>query len=464
MKTWMRRYWMLTLSLLMVMGARTAAAQESPEATQYPAPPEKIELEDGDTMVFLGDSITHQCLYTQYVEDYFYTRYPGKRIHFHNAGVGGDRAIDALVRFDRDVALLKPKYVTILLVMNDGRYTKFEQEIFETYEKDMTTLLERLSDIGAQAVPMTPTMFDSRAARMRGKNASREVRNTYYNGVLAYYGSWLREQAQQQGLGFVDMYSPLNSLTIQARKKEPNFTMIADAVHPGAAGQAVMAFAVLNDMHLNRSVSAITATKSKAGWKVTGANGEVSNVKDGGDLEFQFLANSLPWVLPEEAALGYKLTRAGHKMSNERLRIIGLEPGRYELKIDGEAVGVYSHTQLQFKIELQENSKTPQYQQALSVATLNKKRNDEAIRPLRNTWGRMKRERRKLNGLAENDPKAPEVRAAFAKWEQEFDTLVDQHLQLAKQLEDEIYVANQPKVRTYTLTKAAPAKPGKKAE
>jgi len=55
---------------------------------------------DGDTVVFLGDSITHQCLYTQYVEDYFYTRFPGKRIHFHNAGVGGDRAANALARFE----------------------------------------------------------------------------------------------------------------------------------------------------------------------------------------------------------------------------------------------------------------------------------------------------------------------------------------------------------------------------
>ena len=54
---------------------------------------EKIDLKDGDTLVFLGDSITHQCLYTQYIEDYYYTRYPKLRIHFHNAGVGGDRNI-----------------------------------------------------------------------------------------------------------------------------------------------------------------------------------------------------------------------------------------------------------------------------------------------------------------------------------------------------------------------------------
>ena len=56
----------------------------------------KISLSDGDTLVFLGDSITHQCLYTQYVEDFFYTRFPKTRIRFHNAGVGGAKAWDAL--------------------------------------------------------------------------------------------------------------------------------------------------------------------------------------------------------------------------------------------------------------------------------------------------------------------------------------------------------------------------------
>ena len=79
----------------------------------------KLELADGDCLVFLGDSITHQCLYTQYVEDYFYTRFPNIRVKYHNAGVGGAKAWDALERFERDVAAYKPKYVTILLGMNE---------------------------------------------------------------------------------------------------------------------------------------------------------------------------------------------------------------------------------------------------------------------------------------------------------------------------------------------------------
>src|SRR4030095_3860389 len=111
----------------------------APLSAQEPAKPaqkaivEKIDLQDGDTLVFLGDSITHQCLYTQYVEDYFYTRYPKMRLHFHKAGVGGDRTKEAIVRFDEDVAAFKPKYVTMLLGMNDGAYRDFDKTVFDNY-------------------------------------------------------------------------------------------------------------------------------------------------------------------------------------------------------------------------------------------------------------------------------------------------------------------------------------------
>ena len=171
----------------------------TPPAPTFAAVLDHLDLKDGDTFVFLGDSITHQCLYTQSVEGFFYTRYPKTRIHFHNAGVGGDRGADAPLRFDEDVAVSKPNYVTILLGMNDGGYKGFDQPTFETYSAGMTTILKKIAGLGATAIPMTPTMFDSRAKRAKGDNAA--PRNSLYDGVLAFYGAWLRDQAEQRGLG-----------------------------------------------------------------------------------------------------------------------------------------------------------------------------------------------------------------------------------------------------------------------
>ena len=35
------------------------------------APSSFLQVQDEDTVVFLGDSITHQCIYTQYIETFF---------------------------------------------------------------------------------------------------------------------------------------------------------------------------------------------------------------------------------------------------------------------------------------------------------------------------------------------------------------------------------------------------------
>lgn len=448
----MNRFLATSIATLVLTVA--AFSQEKPAATPAPAPQFKplvanLDLKDGDTLVFLGDSITHQCLYTQYVEDFFYTRYPKLRLHFHNAGVGGDRASDALTRFEEDVAAYKPKYVTILLGMNDGTYRDFDKATFDTYQTGMNSILEKIAGLGATAVPITPTMFDTRAKRISGK--TQEPRDTYYNGVLALYGTWLREQAEVRGLGFVDMWSPLNNLTLEQRKKTPNFTMIQDGVHPGAAGQAVMAVAIINDIVPKSSVSAIVIDEKAGKLAATAMGGKVADFNAGDAISFTFLAERLPWVLPPEAAEGYKLTHAGHRYSNEKITARGLKPGKYELKIDGQAVGTYASSQLAFGVELEENDKTPQYQQALKVALLNKQRNDLAYRPLRDQYGQLKGKRREL---AKIDPKAPEYagkKAEFEQWQAGQKAKVAELLGKAKEFEDQIYATNQPQPRKYEL-------------
>lgn len=429
-------------SILFSIGLTHAAA-----GGELQSPVAKIELQDNDTLVFLGDSITHQCLYTQYVEDYFYTRYPSTRIHFHNAGVGGDKAQDALIRFDQDVASFKPKYITVLLGMNDGRYQHFNHDVFGTYEKDMTALLGRIAETGATTVLMSPTMFDAGAAKLKNSGwlKDRPDAIAYYNGVLAFYGAWLREQATDRGLGFVDLYSPLNRITFEQRKSDPSFTLVADSVHPGANGQVVMAYAILEQMHANRNVSALSAHRAGKGWRVrAGDTGKVTQVEgDDRSLHFTFHADALPWVLPAEAKLGYALTKAGHKLSNERLVVRGLKPGRYQVKIDGVLIGTYATTKLATRVELQSNPRTPQYQQALKVAALNAERNEKAIRPLRNLWRDMKVRRMKKDSEAE----------AYKEFTATFDARVAEVHRLAEEYEDKIYAANQTAPRRYEISR-----------
>ncbi len=49
-----------------------------------------------------------------------------------------------LVRLNEDILDYQPKYASVLIGMNDGRYQEFSHDIFNRYKKDMSQLVEDL--------------------------------------------------------------------------------------------------------------------------------------------------------------------------------------------------------------------------------------------------------------------------------------------------------------------------------
>ena len=89
-------------------------------------PPKDFFFQQGDRIVFLGDSITEQYQYShrhRAVPDH---PVPGGRTStFLNAGIGGDTANGGAGRFQSHVLAEKPTAVTINFGMNDGGYGAF---------------------------------------------------------------------------------------------------------------------------------------------------------------------------------------------------------------------------------------------------------------------------------------------------------------------------------------------------
>jgi hypothetical protein len=211
----------------------------------------------------------------------------------------------------------------------------------------------------------------------------------------------------------------------------------------------------LNDLGLPRQVSNIRIVLSEDG-KVQGraTGGKISDLKSTGDgVAFTWLANSLPFVVPEEAQPGAKLLKLGHRMSREALEVHGLPPGRYEVRIDGEVIGVYPRDALDRHLELQENDKTPQYRQALEVAELNKQRNAGPVHSLRGEWLKFQsfaRVRGQLKDAPDNESLKKQVETKQKQIEG-MEERVAEHEKAAKELEDKIFTLNQPKPRTYSI-------------
>jgi lysophospholipase L1-like esterase len=76
-------------------------------------------LGDGDTVVFLGDSITAARTYGKIIEDYTLLRFPDRRVRFYNAGQGGDTAAGGCARLDCDVFARGATVLIVAYGIND---------------------------------------------------------------------------------------------------------------------------------------------------------------------------------------------------------------------------------------------------------------------------------------------------------------------------------------------------------
>src|SRR5947208_4629731 len=151
-----------------------------------PARAGDFALKDGDRVVFYGDSITDQRLYTTFTETYVLTRFPKLDVSFVHSGWGGDRVtggggglID--VRLPRDVFAYKPTVMTIMLGMNDGSYRTFDEKIFGTYAKGYQHIIDSVKESlpGIRITVIQPSPFDDVTQPPRFEGG--------YNAVLVRY-------------------------------------------------------------------------------------------------------------------------------------------------------------------------------------------------------------------------------------------------------------------------------------
>ena len=195
-------------------------------------------LKPNDRIVFFGDSITEQHLYTNCVETYLSTRFPELKLSFFNAGWGGDTAPGGAKRLQRDVLNLKPTVVTICYGMNDGGYTQPRDDIRMTFVGGMRELVSRLKAAGVRVVLLTPGMADGVA------NAGLGLVEYNQRGLRVLADEVLK-LAQEEGLPCGDLHRLMNEVDARGKAADPKFCMMPDGFHPEPPGHLVMAFGVL---------------------------------------------------------------------------------------------------------------------------------------------------------------------------------------------------------------------------
>ena len=361
-----------------------------------------VDIEPNSTIVFLGDSITYQAHYCEYVRSFFDTRYPQNRIRFINSGIPGHRAADAIVRFERDVARWKPDLVLILFGMNDGGYQSLDTESrLPEYQRNMQTLLNRISAMDAEPVLLGPTPFDFLTSELRQQDEHYRFKGkdfaSDYDLALGYYAGWCNQLATQTGIAFVNNHSVMNEYIHIKRLSIPTFTLMPDAIHPDPAGHLMMAHTLLKRLEPTRhQVFRLDLRRTNTDWNVNAEQIATRNLQgDASRVSFDCQLQSLPWRIPERHTLmQLRWNNPSNAMEMENhlslaseinlasLRIHGLNQGIYELECDGLNCGHFDQTSLANGINLDRLRELPWSQQANEIASLNRQISDEVVRPI----------------------------------------------------------------------------------
>lgn len=198
----------------------------------------------GGQLVFFGDSITaygdRPDGWVRILQRKFDGDMGRSDIRIINAGQGGDIVLDLHRRFFWRT-WRKPDVVVLCIGINDARRAAtmgYSDLDLQEYREGLNSLVGKLQGTGATVVVVSPIVSGE---RMRGRNA--------IDSIVDAYARVAGEVAQSHGAPFLDLRSIFfDRLSSENVTDKPSGILTYDGLHLSAAGNALMAEAVLGKL------------------------------------------------------------------------------------------------------------------------------------------------------------------------------------------------------------------------
>ena len=198
------------------------------------------QLNDGDTVVFLGDSITSQgagpsgyvTLFRQAID----TKRPRSGIRIIGAGISGHKVPDLEKRLDQDVLRHNPDVVVIYIGINDVWHSIRNQGTeIGRYETGLRSLIRRCRNVGTRVILATPSIIGE---KHDGTNDLDSMLDDYSN-VSRRVANECGAQLLELRKAFVDHLKHYNTAG------EEKGILTTDGVHLSEAGNRFVAARML---------------------------------------------------------------------------------------------------------------------------------------------------------------------------------------------------------------------------
>ena len=203
-------------------------------------------FKNGETIVFIGDSITDCGLrdqffpygngYAKIAIDLITARYPEKACDYFNRGIGGNTVEDLFNRWYDDLILLKPDWVSILIGINDLHRFMADSTALppDKYENLYRTILKRTKqETKAKIILLEPFCISSDFES--GGFRSRVLK------LMPDYIKVVRGLAEE----FDTFLVKTHDIFRKQLKYRPADTFSPETIHPNQTGHLVIAHELL---------------------------------------------------------------------------------------------------------------------------------------------------------------------------------------------------------------------------
>ena len=334
-----------------------------------------LELRDGDRVALIGGTFIERMQVHGYLETALTVAYPHRDITFRNLGWSGDtvwgdaRAVfgqrqDGFRRLLKD---LSETEATLTVVAYGANESFAGPAGLADFEVGLAELTDALESTATRIAFIIPHRFEFRGGALPTMEKQNRDLENYVNVLRAF--------AELRDIPVIDLFDDFIAEPLATDRAAAMLQKTENGIHLSAWGYWMLALSMTDKLEVPLCLpgrrpfhSVVDVDVANANYHAVGTTVHALKI----DKDYvQVSLKDTKLVLGLNPAVS--APERGSGMLSKRLRIRGLVPGIYEVRIDGEVVARVDQLQLQQGIEL---AKGPNYEQAEFLRQAIQKKNE----------------------------------------------------------------------------------------